>query len=405
VVDELKIAQLATFKGNIGDNANIMGMRNNFHKYISNSIQYTNFDIMDYLWNKRNYDEDFISNINKQDMFVVGGGGFFELTEDNSCSGTPINIPLDVISKIKTPIIFHGLGIDVAKGYPERRLEKFKSYLGNLIQNNNVLISVRNDGAMLTINNLLGTQLSKNIHIIPDGGFFINPIENNIDNEIYHQRDMCIGVNIAGDMPNVRFNTNSNRLIGNGVKKVINHLGIGQYHLVNDVRERFLKTVQEVFLEIPNKNTNFIFFPHMYKDTLIIAELINRFPSEFARRKILVAPCITGNYEHNQIFNIYRRCDLVLGMRFHSNVCPIGMSVPTLGISSYPQIDYLYEELGIAERCLKISKSSFRENLYDSITKTMTEKEKIVLKYKNINKALEQQIISFYQKISEIIRN
>ena len=53
MADELKIAQLATFKGNIGDNANIMGMRNNFHKYISNSIQYTNFDIMDYLWNKK----------------------------------------------------------------------------------------------------------------------------------------------------------------------------------------------------------------------------------------------------------------------------------------------------------------------------------------------------------------
>ncbi len=55
----------------------------------------------------------------------------------------------------------------------------------------------------------------------------------------------------------------------------------------------------------------------------------------------------------------YQNYDLVLGMRFHANVCPLGMGVPTRGLLNYPQVGLLYEELGLEDRLLDVRTEDF----------------------------------------------
>ena len=75
-------------------------------------------------------------------------------------------------------------------------------------------------------------------------------------------------------------------------------------------------------------------------------------------------PCAAGLASFLQS---YRGFDLVLGMRFHANVCPIGMGVPTRGLLSYPQLDYLYDELGMKDRLIDVRKSGFGDQIVVSV--------------------------------------
>ena len=41
-------------------------------------------------------------------------------------------------------------------------------------------------------------------------------------------------------------------------------------------------------------------------------------------------------------------------MRFHANVCPIGLGTPTIGLVNYPQVKLLYEELNLENRFVDV---------------------------------------------------
>ena len=54
---------------------------------------------------------------------------------------------------------------------------------------------------------------------------------------------------------------------------------------------------------------------------------------------------------------------MTLAMRFHANICSIGLKVPIIGLVNYLQIASLYEELGMPEYTLRVDKKGFGEML------------------------------------------
>ena len=54
---------------------------------------------------------------------------------------------------------------------------------------------------------------------------------------------------------------------------------------------------------------------------------------------------------------------MALSMRFHANVCPIGMHIPTLGLMNYPQIRNLYDEIDQSQRSIDVRRPGFGATL------------------------------------------
>ena len=78
------------------------------------------------------------------------------------------------------------------------------------------------------------------------------------------------------------------------------------------------------------------------------------------------------------------RSDLVLGTRFHSNVSSIGLLKDTIGLKNFPQIEYLYDEIGQSKSVIDISKPIFKSKLFKKVKEVFDKTKKSSFKKKKI---------------------
>jgi len=196
----IKTLHLASFDGNIGDNANHDG----FYKYLKQNktlkFKIDELEIREFYWKKKYFDKQFVDLVNSYDLLIIGGGNYFELWVENSPTGTSISIELELLEKIKTPILFNALGVDPGQGASEENIQKFRNFLDLLIKRKD-FISIRNDGARKAILEYVGEKYLDNIHHTVDAGFFADIPE---PSEYYKSKNY-IAINVAYDMQDVRF--------------------------------------------------------------------------------------------------------------------------------------------------------------------------------------------------------
>ena len=117
----MKVLHVASFRGNIGDNANHAGFRPWFESMLGQAPEWIEFEICDVYRKTRAFDADFAKQANTCDLVVIGGGNYFELWVENSPTGTSISVPDDVMDAIKPPIFINALGWTMPRAIPKRR--------------------------------------------------------------------------------------------------------------------------------------------------------------------------------------------------------------------------------------------------------------------------------------------
>ncbi len=335
----LKILHVASFSGNVGDNINHAGSYRMLAHALGVPFTAQAWEIRKYFWRQANFDHAFADLCNNHDFVLFGGGNYFELWVERSASGTSVDIPLDVLEKIKVPIVFHSLGCDAAQGYTESSLRKTKSYFEALLARRGTFISLRNDGSMETARKLLGSSISQQLHLFPDGGFFAaDPSTLSIPDS---NGRVVIGINIAGDMLSHRFGSESSAI-----------------HTFYEEFATFINRIAE-----ERSDLHFRFFPHIFRDFHPLAAILDHIADSVRRCRVEVAPLLVGSSSASALLQQYAECSLVLGNRFHANVCPIGLKVPTIGLVNYPQVQFLYEELGLIDRSVHLTDPRIGEKL------------------------------------------
>lgn len=346
----MKILHLASFSGNIGDNANHSGFRPWLEKIADCKAEWTELEIREYYWQERKFDNSFIELVSGFDLLVIGGGNYFELWVEHSATGTSIDIPLEVFAQIKIPIFFNALGCDEGQGVTDLSLSKFTRFLQLLVDSPQYLVTVRNDGAMKTLRKHIPATLAEKVFVIPDGGFFLDFTESNPP--YLGASNKRIGINLASDMAEIRF------------KKFGANNG---YEIFCDEFAKMLEILAEEDPEI-----QYFFFPHIFRDLTIVADVISRLGDRLRRTRVSSAPYVTGSEGAKHIFGLYRQCHLFLGMRFHANVCAMSMGLPTIGLCNYPQIDFLYEEINHPDGCLSVREPGFSMSLRNKISTSLS---------------------------------
>lgn len=338
----LRILHVASFTGNIGDNANHGGFRPWFESRLGRPVEWTSREIREFYWKERRWDESFVAEANAHDLLVIGGGNYFELWVERSPTGTSIELPPALFAQIRVPVFFNALGVDPGQGTPASSLARFEAFLDRLLGSPQYLVSVRNDGALATLEKFFGPQRAGLVHRLPDAGFFFRPAA-------AASRGACrqVGINVASDMGEVRFARFTD----------------GEAGFVRD----FAGVVAQLGAEVPD--LTFRFFPHIFRDLGIIARVIDALPDRLRRTRVSVAPYATGDAAADAAFGQYQTCDLVLAMRFHASVCPIGLGRETLGLGCYQQIPALYAELGQPGRCIDVGQPGFGPEL---VSKSLT---------------------------------
>jgi len=308
-----KIVHLASFNGNIGDNAHHNGFYKSFEE-IHGPIDWVQCEIRQFYrsWQDKYFDEEFSSFVNSHDAMIVGGGNFFEICHDYSSTGCTIDFNERFLDGIKIPIFFNALGFDIHKGYSDINKKKFKFFFDNIIHKKDTLVSFRNDGSIKNFQRVYGHK-HDSLHEIPDGGFFTRTVSSGT-------RDDMIGVNLACDMMEMRL---TNKDYGT---------------FLNELCGVFSSLVKEFGYKIR-------LFPHIASDFYIISDFIKKMPDKMMKYNIEVMPYVAGQGAEEEFFGKYRECKLVTGMRYHANVCAFGMGVRTVPLVTYPKLKETYHGL------------------------------------------------------------
>lgn len=339
----LRILHLASFNGNIGDNANHMGFRPWFEALIDAPVSWTRLEMREFYWRERQWDETLVAFINTHDLLVIGGGNYFELWVASSPTGTSIAIEPALFDQIRVPVFFNALGVDPGQGVPDSSRERFAAFLDKLTTSEQYLVSVRNDGAMDNLKRHVGEKYAERVHGLPDHGFFFAPAEETFPALLPARSDVRrIAINLACDMADIRF------------------AGLGS-------RAEFAREMAAAIERLAERDpgTEFYLIPHIFSDLEIVSEVIGHLGDRLRRTRLGIAPFGSGDDAARQAFALYRSADLVLGMRFHANVCSMALGRQVLGLNCYRQIENLYVEIGQTDRLVDVSRLGFADLLVE----------------------------------------
>lgn len=320
----MKILHVASFVGNIGDNASHMGfyriLDSFFHNYSVEKHEirkyYKNYNHSD----KRYFDGEFVRYVNTFDLLVIGGGGFLDYWVPDSSSGTTIDIEPKLLSKISVPTLFTSIGCFPHKNIPDGNIDKFRRFLDAALSNPKIRIAFRNDGSIESLKHDIGVEYSGRVSEVLDNGFFYATERD----YVFPLRADYIAINITNDQIDM-------------TSRIHNKINKDQYY--KELSCIVTHIVRQLKMDV-------VFVPHIYSDLESISTLLKNIDDTVARNNVSVAPYVQGDDGANYIFTIYKQSAAVIATRLHANICSLAMGKATIGLAALDRVAHLHESVG-----------------------------------------------------------
>lgn len=379
----IRVLHLASFNGNIGDIANHIGFWNLFKKYVSSDVDVTFLEIREFYqsWNLRKFDDDFIKVVNGYDLLVIGGGNFFDIKWEYSRTGITLDIPPNILARIKIPVVFNGIGIDynpeTCSTDIKERFETFISYINS--HQEKFILSFRNDDSRILLQQYFDESDYSNCIFIPDGGFFTTA--NSYHHPEIPQGKTVVSINVAKDRIEDRWGDET------------------RYKLYCQEFSSFLNKAIKY-----NDEYHFVFIPHIPSDLQSTIDVLKDVKDYYMRRNISIAPYLNGfTTPGDYQVDLYRKSNVAIGMRYHSNICSIAMRTPTIGIVTLNKHIELYRNIGMGDRLFNVTEIPFADNLNDRLASTIQNRELLIKQNDILIKQFEKEIVTYYEKIAELL--
>lgn len=346
----VNVVHLASFEGNIGDKANHNGFYSALRSIDELTFTITPLEIRKFYWKEKLFDQGFVDYVNQFDLLVIGGGNYFELWVEHSPTGTSIMIEPELYKDITVPVVFNALGVDPGQGASASACNKFRNFLDVIYTSGNSFVSIRNDGSMEALEQFIGKEYADRAVWTPDAGINVQ-----CDDDFLGVTGDYLAVNLAGDMLDVRFPEKEGY--------------ISYDSFIEDIARVIIHSLKDKQLE------QVVLIPHIYKDLKCINDLLEQLPDNVIRQQIIIAPLLNRADSEKKLFSIYKNAKLTLAMRFHANLCSIGLGVQTIGLANYRQIEQLYNELDLLDSYVGVNRLGFSDVLKEKISNLLISKD------------------------------
>ena len=326
----LKVLHLASFVGNLGDNAMHDGEYRTRAADLPFALDHRPCEVREFIhWQRRAFDERFVAEANAADFVVIGGFSLFQLWRETTSSGTYLEAGPELFAAIRRPVLFHGLGVDATRGVSQLAVARSRAFLDALLAFDHCRFSLRNDGSDGLIRDHLGPAYADAMTVVPDGGLFAEP--DGFDHPGVPEGARFIAVNLAGDMPDKRYAG------ADGA----------------DLTRRFAADVAAGLGKLLGEDPSLlcVFVPHIYSDFGPTGSVLDALDDRIRRERVVVAGLAQGAGGWAPSFDLYRRAAAVIAMRYHACLASIGFGTPVFGISTHHKIEGQFAALDLAGRC------------------------------------------------------
>lgn len=394
----MKVLHLGAFRGNSGDLFSHYAFQSMFRSNIDVDATFTKVELREFYRNARlrDFDDRFLDEINRHDLFIIGGGQFFDARWNYSYTGTTLNFSPQFLEMIRCPVIVNGVGYAEPRANmlpPEEMAEifdKFKWFL-ETVSKKEWLLTLRNDGSYGRIEQRFGRELADLFSVVPDNGFYFGH-----DVMPYRFDDFCptVGLNIANDQ----------------FKEA------GDSGAFIDLLNADMAAVIDSLI---TQGTRIILLPHMPRDLDVIHKLYCLLGEKAFRFNVCVAPYNPQDENAaRQLVSYYKACDVVVTMRFHANVISIANSIPSVGLAvegivSDERIRALYDDVGLSKFCMPIGHNNHNtaQTVLEKIEQTKScrreykERSKVAMdRIEKMRRAYIQNIKKYLQHKKRIMR-
>ncbi|MDA7929268.1 polysaccharide pyruvyl transferase family protein [Akkermansiaceae bacterium] len=353
----MKILHTYCLNYNVGDYALGYGVKNVLRSHLHvDFISQTNIQ-------GRDFNEYYIDEVvNKRyDLLVIGGGGIIHGA--HWPQGWFWLIEKELISRIKIPFIVYGAGYNYFEGegdIPDRGVEHLK-----LTQEHARYFSVRNDGSYERLLN--ATEINANV--IPDPGFHV-PLGRDWGAPV--EGDFVV-VQLADDKSDFRY--------GGEEKKM-----------------QFVHRMRGVISDLAKKY-KVIVLPHVFDDIRI---------SEQVTEGIENAHVLNfSSYAFDQceeVMKYYRDARLVLAMRGHGQIVPLGFRTPVVTFSAHDKVGGMMQSLGLSHYHADLHSDEFTTQVLDIVEEIEANREAVVVEIDKLMVGLENDTLREFDAVKRLIQ-
>lgn len=278
-----------------------------------------------------------IRRFNSDDFIVIGGGGLFLCdTNRNNLSGWQWSCSLDMLDRIKKPLIGFAIGYNRFRGQEEFQ-PIFTEHLNRFVEKA-VFVGIRNHGSIECLKRYLSTEdLKSKLTYQPCMTTLISHIYPDLFN--YHKKENFIAFNCAFDRQSLRSQDDA-----------------------------YLKNIALVALKL-SKITEIRYYSHMTTDEQALPYFDEiGVPYKLVRFRTV-----------KEIVQEYAKPRLVIGMRGHAQMIPFGCLTPILSIISHDKMQWFLDDINHPEWGADVQDAMFEEKLWVK-AKSLYEKTDEIIK-------------------------
>lgn len=390
----VRVWHIATHSTNIGDAALIQGLQATIKDDWGVPVKFIPDTLMEYqtYWGNKRFDAELVARINSEsDMLLIGGGGMLDGGRLNKETGIAFNLPLHLFDKIKVPVVFYAVGHNLFPNQYYWHTGQLRQLLVRITAREDRIFSVRNDGTLGRLRRMLSSDLEY-VEEIPDPGLYV-PITNITHSCLVPGRTNIL-IQLAGDNPFNRFR-----------RHLWKRMPVaGDLVLRRAMRRCFIriaKALQKIAQDFP---VNFILCPHLVRDFSVMGEFVACMPASFCRFNFNASETLRGTTQSAAFFALYRKADMVIGMRGHSVICGVGVGTPTIALSSHDKIKGFMNTISLQDRVIELNSSTLQYQLENTISAILRNMAREKQRLAEILGRCRKETKEFHQKMLRLVR-
>jgi len=286
--------------GNAGDTLLFPAIRALLQKYLA-PIEFTLVNVHDVVT------QELIDLINNHDGIIIGGGGLFlKDTNSNQISGWQWACPLDLLEKIRVPIVVFAVGYNRFRGQDD--FDDLFKYNIELLVNKSAFFSLRNNGSIEAIKQYIDPSLHNKI--------FLQPCPTTLLSKFYpyeipkNKYRNILALNIPFDRSNLRY---------------------------CNQEESIFKNLAEIIKRIESEGWQVILYNNLNCDAeaAIWLRKYGKLPLQLNLQ----------NMPPSKVIYWYNQASAVIGGRGHAQMIPFGLNIPIFSLISHDKMGWFLDDI------------------------------------------------------------